>query len=143
MITSPVTKEQLEKWKYLWRRYSGLLSPNRISGAELDGYFRGKYEHEVCDRADIRSAAEESAKQYSGKAPDVACYVTDGDVNVCIDRTSGYFHVESSDTEKMAKIYDDLFAKRGLSDEDMRNYVIVGQYLELKGFEVRNGQYTE
>ena len=29
-------------------------------------------------------------------------------------------------------IYDDLFITRGLSKEDLQNYVIVGQFLELK-----------
>ena len=140
MITSPVTKAQLEKWRYLWRRYSAQLSPDRISGAELDRYFREKYSYTICEREDIRSAAKENAKQYSGKAPDIACYVTDGDVYVSIDRVSGHFHVESSDTEKMKYIHDDLFVKRGLSGEDMDNYVIVGQYIELKGIDMHSGQ---
>ena len=43
MITSKVTKEQLEKWRELHNIWKDKLTVNRISGKELDEYFRKKY----------------------------------------------------------------------------------------------------
>ena len=49
-----------------------------------------------------------------------------------IDLVSGYFHVESPDRKEMERIYDDLFAFRGLDETDLQNYFLVAQYLLCK-----------
>ncbi|NLE26263.1 MAG: hypothetical protein GX625_13140, partial [Clostridiaceae bacterium] len=50
---------------------------------------------------------------------------------VGIDLLSGYFQVESGETEQMVPIYDDLFVYRGLDATDLKNFALVGQYLEM------------
>ena len=50
-----------------------------------------------------------------------------------IDLKTGFFHIESDDARKFIPIFDDLFITIGLSEDKLRNFVIVGQYLELKG----------
>ena len=59
------------------------------------------------------------------------CYEKNG-VLLGIDLVSGEFFVESRNPEKAAALYDDLFVFRGLDESDLKNDVLVGQYLELK-----------
>lgn len=49
-----------------------------------------------------------------------------------IDLTTGEFHVESENIEKVIQIYDDLFAYRGLDAADLKNYFLVAEYIKLK-----------
>ena len=71
--------------------------------------------------------------------PHKACYeiegfeLSNGDIFVGIDLKTGFFHIESDDVSKSIPIFDDLFITRGLSEEELQNFVIVGHYLELKG----------
>lgn len=62
--------------------------------------------------------------------PDIQCYRT-GDVLVGIDFISGEFHVEAADMAAVIPIHDDLFAFRGLSKDDLKNFVLVAEYVRL------------
>ncbi len=50
-----------------------------------------------------------------------------------IDTATGFFQVECEDIDKAAPIWDDIFIKRGLSADDIENYVLTGQYISLCG----------
>lgn len=136
MITSAVTKRQIETWKRIYAENRHRLSPNRIGGEELDAYFRAKYHPQPFDSPKFRNVVILNALAwetgYGERDLCVRTYLFE-DVVVGIDLTSGFFHVESETTERMSSLYDDLFVQRGLNEKDLENYVITGQYLELTG----------
>ena len=137
MITEKVTKKQIEKWKSLYENNVGKLNPNRKSGVEIDEYFKNKYAYKSINCEKFKSIVEYnvlsndfSREKLKGEKPNVNCY-TVGDIFVGIDTVSGEFHVECENIENASAIYDDLFAFRGLDETDLKNYVLVGQYIEL------------
>lgn len=137
MLTKKATKRQIAEWKKLFAEST--LSPNRKTGKEVDEYFRARYPSTPISDLALKAAAEETilqdeyhaAKLPAGVLPDVKCYRT-GEAIVGIDLVSGYFHVESPDRKEMERIYDDLFAFRGLDETDLQNYFLVAQYLLCK-----------
>lgn len=135
MITKLATKKQLAAWKRVWLEKAGGMRPNRIGGEALNAYFLQNYAARPFENAAFREAVSENAAEaYGEKAgtpSEILCYVTDGDVYVGIDPRSGAFHVESEDVEKCVPIWNDLFVRRGLDENDLKNFVLVGQYAEL------------
>ncbi len=135
MITSPVTKEQLDHWKQLWKENAPSIKPNRITGMELNNYFQDKYFPTSFENSDFQEVVTFNLLQrYNDKtdiSPRIICYLVDTDIYVGIDLDTGFFHIESEKIEKCIPIYDDLFVKRGLDKDDIQNYVLVGQYIEL------------
>ena len=138
MITTELTGEMIAGMKRLCKAHRPALRPNRKSGAEVDGYFRSKYPCQLLDdrafravvAANIMENAHSRAKLRDGTWPDIRCYRA-GDVLVGIDLVSGEFHVEAENIAKAVPIYDDLFAFRGLDEEDLKNFVLVAEYVKL------------
>lgn len=138
MITEKVTDEQLKSWKESFEANSASLVANRRLGEEVDRYFTEKYSPEAFAserfievvRGNLMLNEFSREKLSAGTAPDIKAYRL-GDVVVGIDIETGFFHVESAEIDKAARIYDDLFVFRGLDDADMKNYVLVGQYIDL------------
>ncbi len=138
MITQQVTEEQLEQWKRLFDLYADSMLPNRKTGEELDEYFTSKYQYQIFESEKWESVVKANIMEndvFSKKVPQdmplkIKSYSVDN-VMIGIDLTSGYFQVESEETEKMVPIYDDLFVYRGLDTADLKNFVLVGQYLEM------------
>lgn len=132
MITSEVTKEQLQKWQKLFHEKSSVLKPNRISGTELDAYFQKKYIPQILNDNSFKEIISLNSKeQYNEtQATNINAYII-GEVYVGIDLVTGFFQVESEDIQKCIPIYDDLFVTRGLNASDLQNYVLTGQYIEL------------
>lgn len=131
MITSPVTKEQLAHWRALSQELGSGLVPNRISGEALHRYFREKYCPEPLDAPAFSEVVRRNARDASGQAETRVRTYALGDVMVGLGLDTGFFHVECRDVERCVPIYDDLFLTRGLDEEELRNYVLVGQYAEL------------
>lgn len=138
MITKCPTNEQLKRWKALFEANRAKLTPNRKSGPEIDGYFRRKYGCEPVACEPFASVVEWNIlhnepfrEKLRGEKPDIRCYERNG-VLLGIDLVSGEFFAESSEMEKAAALTDDLFLFRGLDETDLKNFVLVGQYLELK-----------
>ena len=133
MIVSPVTPAQLTRWRTLWERHRASLAPNRIEGAALDAYVRERYAPAPYEDAVFRDVVRENVRAAEGDgAADIACYQTPEGVLVGIDRVSGAFHVECADIGRCIPVWDDLFVRRGLDAAALGNYVLVGQYLELR-----------
>ncbi|MBD5539836.1 MAG: hypothetical protein HDR00_01330 [Lachnospiraceae bacterium] len=138
MITSEVTQEMIEEWKRIFDLHHSELSPNRKTGIEVDDYFRNKYAYQIFDSEEFKKVVEfnimenehSRGKLPKGKKPDIHTYHV-GDVLVGIDTISGEFCVECEDIEKVIPIYDDLFMYRGLDDTDLKNYVLVAEYVKL------------
>lgn len=132
MITSKVSKKQLQNWKKLFQEKKTMLKPNRISGIELDLYFQKKYEPQVLNDIAFKEVVSLNVKEQYGEVMEenVNAYVIDN-IYVGIDLDTGFFQVESKDIQRCVPIYDDLFVTRGLSALDLQNYVLTGQYIEL------------
>lgn len=139
MLTKKATKRQIAEWKKLFAENKDSLSPNRKTGQEVDEYFRARYPSTPLSDLAVKAAAEETilqdeyyaAKLPAGVLPDVNCYQA-GAAIVAIDLVSGHIHVECADKKQMERIYDDLFAFRGLDESDLQNYFLVAQYLLCK-----------
>ena len=138
MILSELTPEKVAEMKRVYEAHRPLLHPNRKSGAEVDAYFRSSYPYQPLDDYAFQTAAAANimenehscAKLQDGTQPDIQCYRT-GDVLVGIDLVSGEFHVEAADMAAATPIYNDLFVFRGLNEDDLKNFVLVAEYLGL------------
>ncbi|WP_195199634.1 hypothetical protein [Faecalispora jeddahensis] len=162
MLTREPTKELLQEYKSIWMQYKGRLRPNRKSGRELLDYLQQKYIlTEIWDKeaADAVILSVTQNQPYKEKLPmDMApvprtfflentgngevFYTSEnkdpidiwgGDITrifIGIDLTTGYFTAEGS-----TMLWDEMYAFRGLDEEDLKNYVRVAQYiLALKRF---------
>ena len=136
MLTSKVDEKKLKLWKELYKKYFDSLKPNRISGRDLNIYFQKNYSAENYDNVLFKKVVHLNSKEYfhenAGDVNDIVAYTLNGDIFVGIDLKTGFFHIESDDVSKSIPIFDDLFITRGLSKDELQNFVIVGQYLELK-----------
>lgn len=134
MLTSRVTKKQLKLWERLFDEHKKSLKPNRIDGKSLSEYFKSKYDYATLSDDNFKSIVLSNAEEYGNpdSQHEIEAYVTDENVLVGIDLATGYFHVECKKIRKSVPVYDDLFVARGLDENDLENYVLVGQYLELK-----------
>ncbi len=138
MITKDVTKEMIEEWKQIYRDYAPSMKPNRKTGNEVDEYFRNNYQHQIISSQKSKQVVELNImknehsrnKLPNEMVPHIKSYRI-GDVFVGIDSSSGEFHIESQDINKTVPIYDDLFVYRGLDESDLKNYVMVAQYVRL------------
>lgn len=140
MLTTKPTVEMIKEWKELYEEHCKSLKPNRKSGMEVDAYFRKEYAPVIFDsnefkkvvEANILSNTYESEKLPEGKLPQIVTYkIESGNIMVGIDLVTGYIHVESENMDKTEKVYNDLFAFRGLDETDLDNYFLVGQYIQL------------
>ena len=138
MITSEVTPGMLEEWKRIFDLHRSKLSPNRKKGIEVDDYFRNKYTYQRFDSPRFKNVVEHNIveNEHSRRKlpkrmkPDIHTYRV-GDVLVGIDTVSVEFCVECEDIEKVIPVYDDLFVYRGLDEDDLKNYVLVAEYVKL------------
>ena len=132
MITTEVTSEQIENWKKIYSENKNNLVVNRISGKELNDYFVEKY-HPIKEApSQFVDTVILNAKENGEQEPIISAYILDGNIYVGIDLNTGFFQVECEDIDKMKIIWDDLFIVRGLSEEDIENYVIAAQYILLQ-----------
>lgn len=74
--------------------------------------------------------AHPNDKLEDGTRPDIRCYRT-GNALVGIDLVSGAFHVEAVDMAEAIPVYNDLFVFRGLSEDNLKNFVLVAEYVRL------------
>ena len=132
MITTEVTSEQIENWKKIYSENKNNLVVNRISGKELNDYFVEKY-HPIKEApSQFVDTVILNAKENGEQEPIISAYILAGNIYVGIDLNTGFFQVECEDIDKMKIIWDDLFIVRGLSEEDIENYVIAAQYILLQ-----------
>ena len=132
MITTEVTSEQIENWKKIYSENKNNLVVNRICGKELNDYFVEKY-HPIKEApSQFVDTVILNAKENGEQEPIISAYILAGNIYVGIDLNTGFFQVECEDIDKMKIIWDDLFIVRGLSEEDIENYVIAAQYILLQ-----------
>ena len=133
MITSEVKAEQLAEWKTIYAQKKDTLKPNRIDGYELNEYFKSKYTPDEYKNDRFRDSVYQNAREYdqNTSATNIVTYVVGDDIFVGIDLHSGYFDVECAEIAKAIPIWDDLFVRRGLNENDLSNYVVTAQYMIL------------
>ncbi len=137
MITSEMTTQQIAEYRKLYRKYRSVLKPNRKSGQQVERYLVDTYNAVRIEHSVFQKVVEDNIltndfklKKLSRDArPSVNVYLVD-DVLVGIDVVSGEFHVECRDIDRMSEIYDNLFAFRGLDKDDLKNFVLVGEYIK-------------
>ncbi|MDO5147561.1 hypothetical protein ACTQ1U_11010 [Thermoguttaceae bacterium LCP21S3_D4] len=132
MITTEVTSEQIENWKKIYSENKNNLVVNRISGKELNDYFVEKYHPTKEAPSQFVDTVILNAKENGKQEPIISAYILAGNIYVGIDLNTGFFQVECEDINKMKIIWDDLFIVRGLSEEDIENFVIAAQYILLQ-----------
>jgi hypothetical protein len=148
-MTQP-TEQDLAHWKQVYQQYRPRLKPNRISGAALYSYLGSRYPLLPLD--DPRASRLVTENILSNKVlmrqlprgcvPEPVCCTIaqtgDGaelyraqdaifagiDILVGIDLISGYFLVEGS-----SLLWDELYAHRGLNEDDMENVFAVAEYI--------------
>ena len=156
MQTKPPEQEDLARWKRVYEAYKPRLRPNRISGAELYAYLISRYpfhpledpvyEQVVCDNILLNESF--ACQLPPEKLPEPVCCMVEpvgagrtlyhnrdaiyekSDILVGIDLVSGYFLVEGC-----PDLWDELYAHRGLNEDDLRNPYSVAEYIDcLKKF---------
>lgn len=140
MLMQEPTPEMIQTWKTIFETHHAAMQPNRKTGAQVDAYFRSKYDCTVLKRqsfmdvviANVLENEYYAAKYPEGERPVIRTYKT-GEVFVGIDLVSGYFQVECDDIEQSAAVYDDLFVYRGLDAVDLTNFFLVAEYIRLTG----------
>ncbi|MCH5156329.1 MAG: hypothetical protein J1G02_00455 [Clostridiales bacterium] len=139
MLTKEPTIEMVQEWKRIYSENRDRLKPNRKSGTEINDYFCLKYAFEefkslkFCKVVKLNITENETNREKlpHGTVPQIVVYKSkDASVLVGIDLITGFFHIEGEDITRVAEIYDDLFAFRGLDEKDMENYFLVAQYIQ-------------
>ncbi|MBQ9857632.1 MAG: hypothetical protein IJO77_01385 [Oscillospiraceae bacterium] len=136
MLTTEPTLEMINEWKRVYAERRDTLKPNRKSGVEVHEYFCQKYSPLAYDSSEFAEVVafnamnEHNAEKLNGRSLQIVTYKV-GDVLAGIDLTTGFFHIESEDTDAVEKIHDDLFAFRGLDEMDLKNFFLVAQYIEF------------
>lgn len=164
MLTHKFTSEAVEAWKAVYNEYRAKLYPNRKTALELIKYLKQKYP--------VTEQTEEKLKQVvAGNVIQNECYLNklpNGKTPVAkvfyVENTgSGKLLYEKQDDEfKGCKIivgveietvffmvegssmlWDELFAFRGLDDDDLNNYYLVAEYVTcLKKFDMLDSVLT-
>lgn len=134
MITRELTSQDISDMKRTFEKYRSSLVPCRKTGAEVDAYFRSRYSFEPFNNSDFIKIVEANISENGflpeGACPDIRSYRI-GDIFVGIDLSSGEFHVEAEDIDRVIPVYDDLFVYRGLGKDDLNNFVLVAEYVRL------------
>ena len=158
MLMQEATPEMVENWKSVFNEYRERLLPNRKEASDVMDYLEHKYRLEALTGGEwkqlvidnVLSSEFNSKKISAGKtvSPKVFCVVNTGharslymqqddifkgqDIIVGIDMETGFFHVEGS-----SLLWDELFAFRGLDEEDLTNCYLVAEYIAcLKRFDM-------
>lgn len=150
MLTRKVTPELVREWKETAAEYRPLLHPNRRTGHEILAYLTGKYPVQEITSPSLSEVIsdnlllnEANAKKLpAGKEPEAIGFFIEKTgagkelyenqdevfsgvpIIAGIELNSAYFIVEGSSI-----LWDDLFAFRGLDEDDLANYYLVAEYV--------------
>jgi len=158
MLCQEVTPELVASWKETFDHYRPRLRPNKKTGTDLIAYLKQTYPvtEITCDQ--IRQVVLDnilgnecySRKLPAGKTPDAKGFFIEKTgagkylyenqdeqfrsirIIVGIDLETAFFMVEGS-----SRLWDELFAFRGLDEDDLANSYLVAEYIScLKRFEM-------
>ncbi len=156
MLMHEPTPEMAEEWKRTFKQYGPRLAPNRKKGKAVLQYLMGKYPLEEAkdDKwkqivlSDVLHNRHNLEKLRAGKTPSAAVFhvLNTGvgktlyerqdelfrgmTITAGVEMETGAFHVEGS-----SLLWDELFAFRGLDEQDLKNFYLVAEYVScLKKF---------
>jgi hypothetical protein len=156
MLTRKATPEMIRVWKDTSATYRPLLYPNRKTGFEILAYLTGKYPVRELPGESLGEVISDNVllnecfarKIPDGKIPEAAGFLIENTgtgktlyenqddffrgspIIAGVEVHSAYFMVEGS-----SLLWDELFAFRGLDEEDLENYYLVAEYVAcLKRF---------
>lgn len=150
MLTRKVSPEMIREWKDTSATYRPLLHPNKKTGHEILAYLTGKYPVRELPAGSINEVISDNVllndcnarKMPAGKIPKAAGFVIENTaagkhlyenqdefyrgttIIAAVELHSAYFIVEGS-----SLLWDELFAFRGLDEEDLTNYYMVAEYV--------------
>lgn len=152
MLNERPTEEMIAEWKEVHRIHRPHMQANRISGTELITWLCGKYpvtelhEQELLEMVtlSVMENAHYSEKIPEGAVPEprvfrienkgtgTALYEMQEEIwadcdriLVMMDEVTGEFFVEGS-----SRLWDELFAVRGLDVADLENFYLVAEYIK-------------
>jgi hypothetical protein len=158
MLMQEATPEMVETWKSIFAEYKTRLCPNRKKAQGIIEYLEDKYRLEELTGGEWKQLVIDtvllnefySKKLSAGKTviPKVYRVLNEGnaqplyrqqdevfkgkDIILGIDLETGFFDVEGS-----SLLWDELFAFRGLDEDDLNNYYLVAEYIScLKRFDM-------
>jgi len=156
MLTKEPTQDMINGWKKTYNEYINKIRPNKKTGAQVTEYLMQNYplielkdsrfEKIVLDNLGFQNKTV-NMSNFNCK---VFCIENKGNgkvlyenqdevfkdisIMVGIELKTAFFYVEGS-----SFLWDDLFAFRGLDDNDLKNYYLVAEYIEcLKKFDRLN-----
>jgi hypothetical protein len=150
MLTRKVTPELIREWKDTSATYRLLLKANKKTGPDILAYLTGKYPVRELPADSLSEVISDNVllndcnarKMPAGKTPEAVGFIIENTgagkflyenqdeffrgmpVIAGIELHSAYFMVEGS-----SLLWDELFAFRGLDDEDLTNYYLVAEYV--------------
>jgi hypothetical protein len=164
MLMQEATPEMVETWKSIFAEYKTRLSPNRKKAQGIIEYLERKYQLEESVDEEWKQVVIDNvllsdfylSKLPAGRtvSPRVFYVKNTGNgkslyqqqdnifngqgIIVGIDMETGFFHVEGS-----SLLWDELFAFRGLDEDDLNNYYLVAEYIScLKRFDMLDDVLT-
>lgn len=165
MLMQECTPEMVENWKAVYDEYRLRLCPNRKTAAEVIEYLKGKYPltEELDDKwkqvvvSNVLLNECHAKKLPAGKSPRAIVfsiqdtgtrkllYENQDDIFkgqkifVGVELETAFFHVEGS-----SMLWDELFAFRGLDQDDLKNFYLVAEYITcLKRFNMLDSVLNE
>lgn len=150
MLTRKVTPELIREWKDTSATYRPLLHPNKKTGREILAYLTGNYPVKELPAGSINEVIADNVllndwnarKMPAGTIPEAAGFVIENtgtgkhlyenqdaffrgtSIIAGVELHSAFFLVEGS-----SLLWDELFAFRGLDEEDLTNYYLVAEYV--------------
>jgi hypothetical protein len=164
MLTRKVTPEMVRAWKDTYETCRHGLRPNKKSGPEILAYLTGKYPVKELPADSISEVISDNVllnecfarKMPADKTPEAAVFFIENTgagktlyenqdefyrgrpIIAGVELHSAYFMVEGS-----SLLWDELFAFRGLDEEDLANYYLVAEYVEcLRQFDLLDSVLT-
>lgn len=160
MLMQEPTPEMVKAWKATFDKYRMQLSPNKKTAFEIIEYLKQKYpltEHTgekskqvVVDNVILNE--HDANKLPAGKAPIAKVFFIEDTgsgkllyekqddlfkgtkIFVGVELETAFFMVEGS-----SLLWDELFAFRGLDEDDLSNFYLVAEYIScLKKFNILN-----
>ncbi|WP_368488193.1 hypothetical protein [Clostridium sp. BJN0013] len=158
MLMQELTPETVEEWKTIYVEYKTKLYPNRKTALEIIEYLKQKYPITEETKEELKQVVVDNVlvnEYYSNKLPNSKIPVAkvffienmglgkclyekqddvfkENKIIVGVELESAFFMVEGS-----SMLWDELFAFRGLDEDDLNNFYLVAEYIIcLKKFDM-------
>ncbi|MGE5473906.1 MAG: hypothetical protein ACM3UU_06760 [Ignavibacteriales bacterium] len=156
MLMQEATSEMIKEWKVIYDEYKARLYPNKKAALEIIEYLKKKYPVTEQPQEELKQVVLDNVMQnecYSnklldGKVPVAKVFYIENSgagqplyekqdvvfkgckIIIGVELETAYFMVEGN-----SMLWDELFAFRGLDEDDLNNFYLVAEYITcLKKF---------